>query len=157
MNSLREEANRLLSEGMSNIYFKATIERKTNILKTLTQCALPQYFRGSCLMRRDIFLWGRSVHFKKFFQFIHILKYKIYFQKFKTLACSTLIFNIHISRFKIHAELQVDIDFDTESKLSCSRSSFFSPLSGHSKPTKPMKLFSFLSSVFRGPSKLSRQ
>ena len=41
-----------------------------------------------------------------------------------------------------HAGLQVDTDFNTESKFSFSSSSFFSLLSGHSKPTKPMKLLS---------------
>ena len=35
--------------------------------------------------------------------------------------------------------------FNTKSNFFYSRSSFFSPLSGHSKPTKPMKLLSFLS------------
>ena len=79
-----------------------------------------------------------------------------YFKNSEIFACDALIFNIYIFRFKIHAELQVDIDFNTESKFSCSRSSFFSPLSGHSKQTKPMKLHSFLSiCAFRGPSKPS--
>ena len=63
----------------------------------------------------------------------------------KNLACGTLIFNFNIFRFKTNAGLQVDIDFNNESKFYFSRSSFFSPLSGHSKPTKPMKLLSFLS------------
>ena len=67
------------------------------------------------------------------------------FKSSKTLACGALIFNIHIFRFKIHAGLQVNIDFSTESIFSCSRSSFFSPLSVHLKPTKPMKMLSFLS------------
>ena len=40
------------------------------------------------------------------------------------------------------AGFQVDIDFNTESKFSCSRSSFFSTLSGPSKPAKPIKLLS---------------
>ena len=52
------------------------------------------------------------------------------------------ISSIHIFRFKTDAGLQVDTDFNTESKFSFSSSSFFSLLSGHSKPTKPMKLLS---------------
>ena len=61
------------------------------------------------------------------------------FKNPKTFAPGTLIFNIHISRLKMIAGLQVYIDFNTESKFSFSRSSFFSPLSGHSKRTKPLK------------------
>ena len=64
------------------------------------------------------------------------------FKNSKTLGA--LIFTIHIFKFKMGAGLQVDIDFNTESKFSCPRSSFFSPFSGHSKPTKLMKLLSFL-------------
>ena len=67
------------------------------------------------------------------------------FKNSKSFACGTIIFIIHISRFKMDAGFQVDIDFNTESKCLCSRSRFFSPLSGHSKATKPMKLLSFLS------------
>ena len=62
----------------------------------------------------------------------------------KNFACGTFISNIHIFRFTTDAGLQVDTDFNTESKFSFLRSSFFSPLSGNSKPTKPMKLLSFL-------------
>ena len=83
-----------------------------------------------------------------------ILKCKISkFQKFLTAAPSFL--NIHISRFKIHSGFQLDIDFNTESKFSCSRINFFSILSGHSKPTRPMKLISFFTKfgASRGPSK----
>ena len=58
-------------------------------------------------------------------------------------ACGALVFNLHIFRFKTDAELQVNIDFNTESKFFCSRSSLFSPLSGQSNSTKPMKLLSF--------------
>ena len=58
------------------------------------------------------------------------------FKNSKHFACSVLIFNIHIFRLKVDAGLQVDIDFNTESEFSRSRSSFFSPLSDHSKPTK---------------------
>ena len=73
----------------------------------------------------------------------------------KVFDCGALIFNIHISRFKIHSGFQLDIDFNTESKFSCSRINFFSILSGHSKPTKPMKLISFFTKfgASRGPSK----
>ena len=38
---------------------------------------------------------------------------------------------LNIFRFKTDAELQVHIDFNTKSKFSFSRSSFFSPLNGH--------------------------
>ena len=48
--------------------------------------------------------------------------------------------NQKIFKFKTDAGLQ----FNTEYKFSFSRSSLFSPLSGHSKPIKPMKLLSFL-------------
>ena len=52
------------------------------------------------------------------------------FKNLKNFVCSTVSFNILIFRFKIDAGLQVDIDFNTESKFSFSRSSVFSPLSG---------------------------
>ena len=58
------------------------------------------------------------------------------FKNSKHFACSALIFNIHIFGLMVDAGVQVDIDFNTEAKFSCSRSSFFSPLSDHSKPTK---------------------
>ena len=67
------------------------------------------------------------------------------FKNPKFFTCSALIFNIHIFRFNMDAGLQVDIYFNTESKFYCSCSCFFSLLSGHSKPTKPMKLLSVLS------------
>ena len=51
--------------------------------------------------------------------------------------------NQKIFKFKTDARLQVDIKFNTEYKFPFSRSSLFSPLSGQSKPTKPMKLLSF--------------
>ena len=77
---------------------------------------------------------------------VHFLILKCKISKIEIFfACGALIFNIHIFRFKTDAGLQVGIDFITESKFSFSRSSFSSPLSGHSKPTKPMKLLSFLS------------
>ena len=44
----------------------------------------------------------------------------------KIFACGALIFNVYIFRFKTDA-----------SKFSFSRSSFFSPFSGHEKPVKP--------------------
>ena len=76
----------------------------------------------------------------------------------KFFVCSTLICNIHIFRFNTDTGAQVDIDFNTESKLSFSRNSFFSLLTWHSKPTKPMKLLSFYSfGGFRGPSRTSSQ
>ena len=81
-----------------------------------------------------------------------------HFKISKNLACGTLIFNINIFRFKTDAGLQVDIDFNNESKFSFSRNSFFSPLSGHPKPTKPMKLLLFYPfGGIRGPSKPSSQ
>ena len=49
----------------------------------------------------------------------------------------TLLFNIHIFRFKLDAGLQVDIDFNTESKFSCSRNSLFLPLSSVSPQNQP--------------------
>ena len=90
---------------------------------------------------------------------MHSLILKCKFPKIqKFFVCSTLIFNIHIFRFKTDTGLQVDIDFNTESKLSFSRSSFFSCLTWHSKPTKLTKLLSFYPfGGFRGPSKPSSQ
>ena len=73
------------------------------------------------------------------------------FKGSKIFACGAFIFNIHIFRFRMHARLQVDIDFNTESKFSFSRSGFFSPLGGHSKVTKPVKLLFYPIGAFRGP------
>ena len=47
------------------------------------------------------------------------------FRNSKLFACSALIFNIYIFRFKMEAGLRVDTDFNTESKFSCSSSNFF--------------------------------
>ena len=90
---------------------------------------------------------------------MHSLILKCKFPKIqKFFVCSTFIFNIHIFRFNTDTGLQVDIDFNTESKLSFSRNSFFSLLTWHSRPTEPMKLFSFYSfGGFRGPSRPSSQ
>ena len=73
------------------------------------------------------------------------------FKGSKIFACGAFIFNIHIFRFRMHARLQVDIDFNIESKFSFSRSGFFSPLGGHSKVTKPVKLLFYPIGAFRGP------
>ena len=63
---------------------------------------------------------------------VHFLILKCKISKIpKIFACGALIFNVHIFRFKTNAGLQVDIGFNTESKFSFSRSSFFSPFSGH--------------------------
>ena len=113
------------------------------------------YFRGRCtyLSNRMIFLpplldvkrmWG--VYFIGGGQFILRPFSHFEMQDFKNsklFACSALISNILIFRFMMDAGPQVDIDFNT--KFSCLSSCFFSPLTGHSKPTKPMKLLSFLS------------
>ena len=69
-----------------------------------------------------IFRGGKSVHSPSIFSFLNARFQNIF-------ACVALIFNIHIFRFKTVAGLQLDIDFNTESKFSFSRSSFFSPLS----------------------------
>ena len=47
------------------------------------------------------------------------------FRNSKLFACSALIFNIYIFRFKMDAGLRVDTDFNTESKFSCLSSNFF--------------------------------
>ena len=47
------------------------------------------------------------------------------FKNLKNVACSALIFNIHIFRLEIHAGFQVDIDFNTESNF------FFCAVSFH--------------------------
>ena len=63
---------------------------------------------------------------------VHFLILKCKISKIqKNFASGTLIFNIHVFRFKRDGGLQVDIDFNTESNFSFSRSSFFSRLSGH--------------------------
>ena len=73
----------------------------------------------SCEEGGYISLW-RSVHSPSLFSFWNAKP-----QKLKKNACGALIFNIHIFRFKTDAGLQVDIDFNIESKFSFSRSSFF--------------------------------
>ena len=95
---------------------------------------------GGCPMR------GRGLYFLGGGQFIlrpfsHFKKQVL--KNSSISACGALVFNLHIFRFKTDAELQVNIDFNTESKFFCSRSSLFSPLSGQSNSTKPMKLLSF--------------
>ena len=97
-----------------------------------------------------VFRKGRSVHSSSTFSF-----WNATLQKFKDFS---LIFNINIFRFETDAGLQVGIDFNNESKSFFSRSSFFSPLSGHPKPTKPIKLLLFYPfGRIRGPSKPSSQ
>ena len=90
--------------------------------------------------RRGIYFFGGCQFILHPFSHFEIQDFKIP----KLLACCVLIFNINIFRFKIHAGLQEDIVFNTESKFSCSRGNFISPFSGHSKRTRPMKLHSFL-------------
>ena len=81
-----------------------------------------------------------------------MLKYKISKKPPKFFACGGFIFNIHIFRFKTGARVQVDIDFDTESKFS--RSIFFSPLVDTKNQPKPQNFFLFYPlGGFRGPSK----
>ena len=83
--------------------------------------------------REGVALWGGGVYFVRGGQFILHSFSHFEMQDFKNLknfVCSTVSFNILIFRFKIDAGLQVDIDFNTESKFSFSRSSVFSPLSG---------------------------
>ena len=41
------------------------------------------------------------------------------FKNLKIFACGLLIFNIHIFKFKMDAELQVNNDFHTESTFYC--------------------------------------
>ena len=78
-------------------------------------------------MRKGYISWGEVSSFS-----VHFLIFKCKISKFqKIFASGTLIFNIHIFRFKTDAGLQVDIDFNTESKFSFSKSSFYSSLSGH--------------------------
>ena len=100
-----------------------------------------------------LFLRVKSVHFLSIFSFWNAQDFK----NSKLFVCSALIFNIPIFRFKMDAGLQVDFEFNTKSKFFCSRSSFFSLLSGHSKPTKPMRLLFYPFGRFRGRSKPSSQ
>ena len=92
------------------------------------------------MIQEVYFLWGGQFILCLFSHFgMQDLKNSNFF------AWSTPIFNIHIFRFKMDAGLKVCFDFNAESNFFCSRSSFFSPLGEHSKPTKPMKLLPFLS------------
>ena len=86
--------------------------------------------------------------------YVHFPILKWDFKVSKMFACAACIVKIHIFRFRMHARLQVDIDFNTESKFSFSRTGFFSPLRGHSKVIKPVKLLFFYPiGAFRGPPK----
>ena len=97
-------------------------------------------FKGGCSLRSVmVYFFGEGQFVLCPFSHFEIQDLKIS----EILSCGTLIFNIHIFRFKIHAGLLVVNDFYIESKFSCLRNSFFWPCSGHSKPTKPMKLLSF--------------
>ena len=82
-------------------------------------------YEGGYIMLGEV---SGSVHSTSIFPFLKSNISKIQ----KIFVCGTLIFNIHIFKFKIHAGLQVDIDFNSESEFFCSRSSFISHLSGHS-------------------------
>ena len=66
----------------------------------------------------------REDYFNKFKHWVTTFEMED-FKSSEILACGALIFNIHILRFKIDAWLQVDIDFNTESKFSCLRAVFF--------------------------------
>ena len=73
---------------------------------------------GGCPMRQVLFRRVRSVHSPSILSF-----WNARFQKFNNFAGARLLFNIHIFRFKADAGFQVDINFNTESKFSFSRSS----------------------------------
>ena len=156
--SLNFSSNRL--QLHHSVYHPLRLGRRVEILDLLGEVKIFLISGGGAGGRggegggEGVVLWGREriylIYFFKGDQFILLTFSHFEIQDFKNskiLVCGTLIFNIHISifRFKIHVGLQVDIDFNTKSKISCWRSSFFWPLSGHSKPTKPMKLLSFLS------------
>ena len=84
----------------------------------------------------------RHLHIHIHFHFQYSLPFSLSFSIF------TFIFN-----FKVDAGLQRNIDLNSESKFSCSRSSFLSSLREPSKPTKPMKLLFYPLVGFKGPSK----
>ena len=114
---------------------------------------------GGCLMRVGYISKGKVSLFSSIFPF-----WNARFQKFKNFCLQGPHFqysHFHIFRFKMDARLQVDIDYNTESKFSwfsCSSRSFFSPVCGPSKPTKSMKQFFFYPfGGFRGPFKPSSQ
>ena len=73
---------------------------------------------GGGPMGQVLFRRGRSVHSLSILSF-----WNARFQKFNNFAGAAFIFNIHIFRFKADAGFQVDINFNTESKFSFSRSS----------------------------------
>ena len=84
---------------------------------------------------RGVVLLGGGVYYVGTGQFIFHPFSHFEMQDFKNskkicLQHSFSIFTVSDLK-QMHAELQVDIDFNTESKFSFSRSSFFSPLSGH--------------------------
>ena len=95
------------------------------------QCASPAKVRGSWnsgfLGSVKIFLisvggWPMRLYFFGGGQFIVRPFSHFGMQDLKILkifTCGARIFNIHIFRFKVHAELQVDIEFNFESKFSC--------------------------------------
>ena len=66
--------------------------------------------------------WGVGLYFLGQGQFILHSFPRFEMQDFKILkifACNALIFNIHIFKFKMDAELQVNNDFHTESTFYC--------------------------------------
>ena len=89
------------------------------------------------LISGESVLWkGRSVHSSSIFPF-----WNSNFQRFKIFSCGALTINIHIFRFKMDAGLHIDIDFNTESKCFCSRSSFFQPSVGPQNQPNPWNWF----------------
>ena len=69
---------------------------------------------GGWPMRNLYFFWGGQF-IVRVFSYFGMQDLEIS----KIFTCGALIFNIHIFRFKIHAVLQVDIEFNFESKFSC--------------------------------------
>ena len=148
--SLNFSSNRL--QLHHSVYHPLRLGRRVRILDFWGEVKI--LFISGSGEGEGVALWGREgiylIYFFKGDHFILLTFSHFEIQDFKNskiLVCGTLIFNIHISkfRFKIHVGLQVDFDFNTKYKISCRRSSSFWPLSGHSKPPKPMKLLSFLS------------
>ena len=84
------------------------------------------FFGGGGVSKYFWYQWGVGL-WGIYISFGEVSSLCVYFSYFemqdleisKIFTCGALIFNIHIFRFKIHAVLQVDIEFNFESKFSC--------------------------------------
>ena len=87
---------------------------------------------GGCPMRGLYFLGGGQFVLHPFSHFE-----MEDFKNSKLIACSALIFNIHIFRFKIDAGLQVDVDFTLNLNFLVQGAVSCYPLMGTQNQPKP--------------------